>query len=103
MPEGERVPFGERLAEAVAHSTVEVLPGPAPNAAPVSVQVEVEVDTGDTRQGPEFFAARARATVRLHRVSVVVTSRPGVSTEKAKRIRKALDDLVKRVALVLTW
>ena len=103
VPPDEAASWKERLVESLSHTAVEVLPPPAPNAAPVRVKVAVEVDTGDTRQGPEFFAARARAVVRLHRAAVEVASRPGVSTKRAEAIGKALEDLVERVALVLSW
>jgi hypothetical protein len=103
VPGALRAPWEARLRESLAPTAVVVLPAPARNAAPVSVMVAVMADTGDTAQGPEFHAARARAVVRLHRAVVVVEGRPGASREQAEAIRKTLADLVDRVALVLTW
>jgi hypothetical protein len=103
VPERERGPWRERLLQKLSDSDVTVREAPAPNAAPVSVRVRVEAGPGRTDRGLGFFAARATATVRLHRASVTETSRPGVATDEAGAIRKALDDLAQRVLLVLTW
>jgi hypothetical protein len=103
VPVGERDTWQRELLESFEGSAVEARPGPAPNAAPVAIEVGLIVEPGSTPDGIAFHAAVARATLRLHRATVHVRSRPGVSIDEAEATRKALTDLVERVVRALTW
>ena len=49
------------------------------------------MERGETDEGIPFFAARARASVRLHRAKVEVTSRPGVAKDRSGAVDAALE------------
>jgi hypothetical protein len=79
----------------------EAVPPGTPGAAPVTVRLSVEADTGETDRGTIFEAARARARVTLHRVDLVLEGEPGISKDRAEAVRKALESLAAEVALVV--
>ncbi len=71
------------------------------DAAPVRVEVSVESGDGRTEAGTTFAAARARATIRLHRARVDVAGRHATAPSATGAARAALLDLAARVARTL--
>ena len=103
VPEKERAPWERALLARIGESPLTAVPAGAPKSLPVDIAVTVECGDGRTDRGASFFAARAIATVRLHRVEVRVDGPPGVAVRKAEAVRGALAKLVEKVYLTLTW
>jgi hypothetical protein len=103
VPAPEREPWTRALLARLADSPLTVVPGDAEKSLPVSIAVTVESGEGRTDRGAPFFAARAAATIRLHRVEIRVTARPGVAVLEKDAVHGALANLVSRVYLALTW
>ena len=75
----------------------------APKTLPVDIAVQVRGQDGRTDRGAIFHAARAVAEIRLHRARFETVSRPGVAYSPDVATSSALEDLVERVFLALTW
>ena len=91
MPAGERAAsWKERLVDEPLPLARRGPPGPRAERRPGEREGRGGGGRRDTRQGPEFFAARARAVVRLHRAPSRWRAAPESRQEKAEAIGKAL-------------
>ena len=97
--EEHRTLFRRMLNEAIERSPLSVLPDGGPV---VRIRVDLAIAEGRTDRGASFFAARATAVVTVHRARVEVDAGPGVDTNREEATRKALRELARRVALVVS-
>jgi hypothetical protein len=94
----------ERAVRArLAESPVSLADGSDPLSVGIAVGLSLEIDRGMTDRGARFWAARGKASVRLHRAGIEVEGRPGVSPDRDEAIGKALDRLAEKIYLALTW
>jgi hypothetical protein len=103
VPAGRHDGFRKKLRDALDESAITVTEEPGPDTVPVAITVSLEIGEGRTDRGRAFVAAVARAVVRMHRTRVEVRGRQGVGAEAAEAVTEALDDVLERVVLVLTW
>ena len=74
-----------------------------PKALVVGIRVSVMVEPGRTDAGTPFFAARARARVRLIRNELTVQGGHAAARTREEALGKAMARLRKKVYLTLTW
>ena len=103
VPDAMRKAFTDGLLADLDGSPLTVVPADAKNALEVTIHVSVVAQPGQTDAGVRFFAARARATVRLIRNRVELDGGHAVERTEDGARKKALEQLQKKVYLTLTW
>jgi hypothetical protein len=103
VPETERSAWSGLLDGELAMAPAEVHEQPGPDTPLVTISITLVVEEGRADNGAEFYAARSRAVVTLHRARVEVVGAPGVAVDRPVAIRKAMKALAAKVGLVLTW
>ncbi len=103
VPAGARVAWTEGLRRRIAVEELAVAPAGTPGAVPVAVRVTVEVDDGVTEAGTPFLGARARALLHVGRRTLEFEGRAFAGTDRDSLARAALDDLLPRVSVALSY
>jgi len=103
VPDAMRKAFIDGLLGDLDGSPLTVVPGDAKNALVVTIHASLVVQPGRTDAGARFFAARARATVRLIRNRVELDGGHAVERTEDGARKKAMERLREKVLLTLTW
>jgi len=103
VPEAERKAFIAGLLRQLDDSPLTVVPRNDPKALVVAIRVSVTTEPGRTDAGTPFFAARARAHVRLIRNELTVKGGHAAARTREEALGKALARLREKVYLTLTW
>lgn len=103
VPEVLRTAFVDGLLGDLDGSPLRVVPKDAKDSLVVTIHASVVVQPGRTDTGTTFWAARARATVRLIRNRVEVEGGHAVDRTQDGARAKAMERLRRKVFLTLTW
>ena len=95
--------FVAGLREDLDESALLVVSRDDPKALVVTIHVSIVVEPGRTDAGATFFAARARAAVRLIRNELSVEGGHAAARTREEALTKALLRLREKVYLTLTW
>jgi hypothetical protein len=103
VPEALREAFVAGLREDLDGSALQVVPRSDPKALVVTIHVSIVAEPGRTDAGTPFFAARARAAVRLIRNELAVEGGHAAARTREEALTKAMLRLREKVNLTLTW
>lgn len=103
VPEAARAGWRQSLVEALETYEIRLEEEGKPGAVPVSLAVELLSGAGSTPSGTRFFAARARAELRLFRVRLQVEGPAVVGEDLQEAQSEALERLVEAVLEHVAW